>query len=264
MEVGRSDETDPLPGEFRPGYAWIDESTGLGTRVRFAPPKSEIAISRMEDFERYMQSEGTYPDLIDIGILHYQLETIHPFIDGNGRVGRLLIVLLLMASDILLHPLFYLSSYIRRNRDEYTDRLLAVSEENAWNEWLSFFLDGIKKQADEAFTRAKLLLRLREQYRETYAGARPSVRRLIDELFTEPVFTVPRASEMIEASYPTANDAVSMLEDDGILEEQTGKERYQEFQAVDVLRALNANIGELPSPEAVIQDEAARLEDLAN
>ncbi|MCY4732173.1 Fic family protein [Natronomonas gomsonensis] len=263
MEVGRSDEEDPLPGEFRPGYAWIDESDALGSRVRFAPPKSEIAISRMEDFERYMQSEGAYPDLIDIGILHYQLETIHPFVDGNGRVGRLLIVLLLMASDILLHPLFYLSSYIRRNRDEYTDRLLAVSEENAWNGWLSFFLDGIKEQADEAFIRAKLLLRLREQYRETYAGARPSVRRLIHELFTEPVFTVTDASEMIEVSYPTANEAVSILEEDGVLRERTGKERYQEFQADDVLKTLNAEISELPSPEAVIEDKETQSEDHA-
>lgn len=262
MEEGRSDEADPLPGEFRPGYAWIDESSGLGRRVRFVPPKSEIAISRMEDFESYMRSDGAYPDLIDIGILHYQLETIHPFVDGNGRVGRLLIVLLLIASDILLHPLFYLSSYIRRNRDEYTDRLLAVSEENEWNEWLSFFLDGIKEQADEAFIRAKLLLRLREQYRETYADGRPSVRRLIDELFTEPVFTINRASEMIETSYPTANDAISILEADGVLRERTGKKRYQEFQADEVLAALNADTGELPPPEAVIEDEAAQFENL--
>jgi Fic family protein len=261
MEQGRSDDADPLPGEFRPGYAWINESVGLGTRVRFAPPKSEMVRPLMEDVERYMRSGGRYPDLIDIGILHYQLETIHPFVDGNGRVGRLLIVLSLIASDILLHPLFYLSSYIRRNRDEYTDRLLAVSEENAWSEWLAFFLDGIKEQADEAFARAKLLLHLRERYRDAYADGRPSVQRLVDELFTEPVFTVTRASEMIEASYPTANDAVSILEDGGVLRERTGKQRYQEFQADGVLEALNADVGELPSPEALIEGETVRLED---
>lgn len=262
MEKGRTDEEDPLPGRFRPSYAWIDESVGIGKRVRFVPPKAEIAASRMDNFEEYMQSEGAYPDLIDIGVLHYQIETIHPFVDGNGRVGRLLIVLLLMAADILLHPLFYLSSYIRRNRDEYTEKLLAVSEEGEWNEWLLFFLRGIKAQADEAFSRAKLLLHLREQYREEYADARPSVKALLEEIFTEPVFTVNRASEMIEMSYPAANQAISILEEDGVLRERTQKERYREFQADEVLDALNKDVEDIPSPEALIEDEENRLDDI--
>lgn len=262
MESGRTDEDDPRPGEFRSGYAWIDESTGIGTRVRFAPPKAEIAASRMENFEAYMQSAGTYPDLIDIGILHYQIETIHPFVDGNGRVGRLLIILLLMASDILLHPLFYFSSYIRRNRDEYTDRLLAVSEEGEWNEWLLFFLTGIKQQANEAFSRAKLLLHLHAQYQETYADARPSVKRLLEEIFTEPVFTVNRAAEMIDMSYPAANQAISVLVDDGVLRERTEKKRYREFQADEVLDVLNEDADEIPSPESLLEAEADRLEDI--
>lgn len=140
MEVGRTDEDDPLPGAFRTDYVWIEESTGaLTSKIRFVPPEPRTARARMEDFEDYMQSDGEYPALIDIGILHYQLETIHPFVDGNGRVGRLLIILLLMAAGILLHPLFYLSSYIRRNREEYTARLLAVNEEGEWNEWLASF-----------------------------------------------------------------------------------------------------------------------------
>jgi Fic family protein len=261
MEKGRTDEADPLPGEFRPHYAWIDESTGIGTRVRFVPPKAEIAASRMENVEAYMQSEGTYPDLIDIGILHYQIETIHPFVDGNGRVGRLLIVLLLMASDILLHPLFYLSSYIRRNRDEYTDRLLAVSEEGDWNEWLRFFLTGMEEQANEAFSRAKLLLHLHEQYQEMYADASPSVKALLEKIFTEPVFTVNRASEMIDMSYPAANQAVATLEADGVLRERTQKERYREFQADEVLNALHKDADEIPSPEALIAEDDSRLED---
>lgn len=261
MEEGRTDERDPLPGEFRPDYVWIEESTvGLGKRIRFAPPKADIAVARMENFEEYMQSEGEYPDLIDIGILHYQFETIHPFVDGNGRVGRLLIVLLLMASDILLHPLFYLSSYIRRNRDEYTGRLLAVNEEGEWNEWLEFFLRGIKEQADEAFSRAKLLLHLRERYQRKYAESQPSVRALIKQIFTEPVFTISRAAEMIDMTYPAANNAIGKLEEDGVLRERTGKKRYQEFQADEVLDALNKDTEEIPSPEALIEDEDNRLD----
>lgn len=262
MEAGRTDEEDPLPGEFRPHYAWIEESTGgLGKQVRFVPPKPAIAASRMEDFEAYLQSGGDYPDLIDIAILHYQFETIHPFVDGNGRVGRLLIVLLLLASDILLHPFFYLSSYIRRNREEYTELLLAVNEEGEWNEWLRFFLEGMKTQADEAFSRAKLLLHLRNRYEREYADAAPSVQELIGAIFTEPVFTVNRAAELIEMSYPAANNAISTLQEDGVLRERTGKERYQEFQADAVLDALNEDVETIPSPEAFMERESDRFED---
>jgi len=262
MERGRSGDEDPLPGEFRPDYAWIEEATsGYGTGIRFVPPKADIARSRMGNFEEYLQAGREYPDLIDIGILHYQIETIHPFVDGNGRVGRLLTVLLLMAEDVLLHPLFYLSSYIRRNRDEYTELLLAVNEEGAWNEWLEFFLTGLKTQADEAFTRAKLLLQLRNRYETTYADGPQSVQRLTEVIFTEPVFTINRAAELIDMTYPTAHSAIRTLEADGVLRERTGKERYQEFQADDVLDALNEDAEDIPSPESFMEADDARFED---
>jgi Fic family protein len=256
MEAGRTDDEDPRPGEFRSGYVWIEEDneSGFGKSVRFVPPKASAARSKMENFEEYMQSDGVYPDLVDIGILHYQLETVHPFVDGNGRVGRLLVVLMLIASDILVHPLFYLSSYIRRNRDEYTDLLLTVNEEGDWNAWLEFFLDGIKEQADEAFSRAKLLLRLRTEYRERYSDASPSVRELADAAFVEPIFTVSRAAELIDMSYPAANKAIDRLEDDGLIEEQTGQERYREFQATEVLDMLNRDVEEIPSPGELIAE----------
>lgn len=254
MESGRTDDENPRPGEFRAGYVWIEEDneSGFGKRIRFVPPKASTARSKMGNFEEYMQSGGAYPDLIDIGLLHYQLETIHPFVDGNGRVGRLLIVLLLIASDILVHPLFYLSSYIRRNREEYTDLLLAVNEEGAWNAWLEFFLDGIREQADEAFSRAKLLLQLRTEYRKRYSNASPSVRELADAVFVEPIFTVSRAAELIDMSYPATNKAVDRLENDGLLDEQTGQERYREFQATEVLDVLNRDVEEIPNPGELI------------
>jgi len=248
MEGGRTDDEDPRPGQFRSEYVWIEEvnNSGYGTNVRFVPPKASTARSKMGDFEAYMQSDGAYPDLIDIGLLHYQLETIHPFVDGNGRVGRLLIVLLLVASDILSRPLFYLSSYIRRNRDEYTDLLLSVNEEGNWNAWLEFFLEGIRAQADEAFGRAKLLLELRTDYRERYSDASPSVQALADATFVDPIFTVSEAADLIDMSYPAANKAVDRLEADGLLEERTGQERYREFQATDVLEILNRDRTEIP------------------
>lgn len=252
MESGRTDDEDPRPGEYREQYVWIEEDVGFGQKIRFVPPKSDIAIRKMDNFEGYMQSNGEYPDLIDIGILHYQIETIHPFLDGNGRVGRLLIVLMLMATDILVYPLFYLSSYIRRNRDKYTDLLLEVSEENKWEEWLLFFLEGIKEQADEAFSRAKLLINLQDKYKQKYEDSRPSVSELTEAIFREPVFTVSRASELIDRSYPATNSAIDILMEDGVIQETTGKERYREFQAEEVLDILNKSADEIPSPGEII------------
>ena len=255
MEAGRTEHEDPAPGTFREQYVWIEEDTnGFGQQIRFVPPEAEIAVGKMENFEQYMQAGGTYPDLIESGMLHYQLETIHPFMDGNGRVGRLLIVLMLIAADILVHPLFYLSSYIRRNRDQYTDLLLAVSEEGDWNAWLEFFLRGIKEQADEAFSRAKLLLLLREQYQAEYANTSPSVRALLTVIFREPILTASRAAELIDMSYPAANNAIEQLVADGILRERTGKERYREYQADEVLEILNKSATEIPSPGELISN----------
>jgi Fic family protein len=253
MESGRTDNEHPRPGEFREQYVWIEEDTdSFGQRVRFVPPKPETAVRKMDNLEAYMQTGENYPDLLDIGILHYQLETTHPFLDGNGRVGRLLIVLMLIACDILVHPLFYLSSYIRRNRDEYTDLLLSVSEEGEWNSWLKFFLTGIREQADEAFSRAKLLLQLRNEYRDTYADASPSVRKLAEAVFTEPVFTVSRAAELIDMTYPAANSAVNRLVEDEVLRETTGQQQYREFQADEVLDVLNRPADEIPTPGEIM------------
>ncbi|WP_115863153.1 Fic family protein [Halorussus litoreus] len=257
MESGRTDDEDPRPGEFRQQYVWIEEDAErVGQQVRFVPPKPEIAIRRMDNLEQYMQSEGKYPDLVDIGILHYQVETVHPFVDGNGRVGRLLVVLSLISCDILVHPLFYLSSYIRRNRDEYTNLLLAVSEDGAWNAWLEFFLKGIKEQADEAFSRAKLLLQLREQYQEEYRDAPPSVRKLVEAIFTEPLFTVSKAAEHIDMSYPATNNAIDRLVTDDVLRETTGYDQYREFQADEVLDVLNRPAEQIPDPGDLISNTA--------
>ena len=161
---------------------------------------------------------------------------------------------MLIADDILVHPLFYLSSYIRRNRDEYTELLLAVNEEGAWNAWLEFFLQGIREQADEAFSRAKLLLQLRTEYRRRYSDAAPSVRALLEALFVEPIVTVSRAADLIEMSYPAANNAVDRLEADGVIEERTGQERYREFQATEILDVLNRSSDEIPDPGALIAE----------
>ena len=250
MEDGRTDEDDPHPGSFRPGYVCIEEEAeyGFGSRVRFVPPKPEMVEGLMKDLVSYIKSGGEYPSLVDIGLCHYQFETVHPFVDGNGRVGRLLVVLLLICSDLLVTPVLYLSSYINRNRQEYVDRLLAVSEEGEWNEWLCFFLRAIRTQAEEAFSRARLLLRQREKYEQQYRRSAESVRLLTSRLFARPYITVNEAKDLIGMTYQSANNAVETLMDDGVLDEITGKQQYRVFKAVEIMDIVERPSSEVPSP----------------
>lgn len=254
MESGRTDEEDPLPGEFRPGFATIVEENEQGaSQIRFIPPPADAVESKMESLMEFTQRGRRLPGLIDTALVHYQFETIHPFKDGNGRVGRLLIVLMLLCSDLLLSPVLYPSSYFKRRRDEYSDRLLAVSERGEWEEWLLFFLAGMRKQATEAFVRAKLLLRKRHEYQTTYADDRRPIRRLTAEIFTDPYFTVTEAAEQIDMSYESANQAVKQLVADGVLTEITGNQQNRVFKAVEIMDIVERPPSELPSPTEVIE-----------
>lgn len=258
MEKGRTDEEDPLPGEFRPGLVAIRETNEAGfTKTRFIPPKPDAAESYMENLEEYIQSPSRFPDLIDIALIHYQFETIHPFKDGNGRVGRLLIVLMLACCDLLNYPLLYPSSYFNRRRDEYADHLLAVSEEGEWRDWILFFLRGIREQSTEAFVRARLLLEKRREYEEEYADAPESVQRLVDSLFSEPYFSVNEAAERIDMTYPSAKNAVDRLEKDGIVTELTGKQKYRVFEASEVMEIVEKPAKQLPEPKELTDEPSS-------
>ncbi|WP_324759624.1 Fic family protein [Haloarcula sp. GH36] len=256
---GRSDGDDPLPGEFRPGYAVIEEQgpQGIGNRVRFVPPKPEMVPGLVDDLERFVQQGSEWPALVDIAIAHYQFETIHPFKDGNGRVGRLLVVLMLVSSGVLHYPMLYLSSYIERHRTEYADRLLAVSEEGAWDEWLQFFVRGIREQAVEAFVRAKLLVDKRNDYESRYADAAKSVRRLSLALFEDPYITVREASDRIDVVYQTANNAIETLESDGVVEEITGNQQNRVFRAAEIMDIVERPANALPNPDELVDIEQA-------
>lgn len=253
METGETDEDDSLPGEFRPDYAWIEESSELWKQsIRFVPPKPEMVEPSMDALLSYMQSRSRYPTIVDVAFVHYQFETIHPFKDGNGRVGRLLAILMLVASDTLTKPLFYMSAYIKENREEYTDRLLAVSEDGAWEEWLQFFIRGMRNQAEEVLGRASLLLDCYESYQTEYETAPESVKRLLDVLFEQPYFTVPTAAERIDMSYPAANAAVERLVDDGVLVQVEDRQRNREFVATDVMSIVERGADNLPTPSDVL------------
>lgn len=265
MERGRTDEEDPLPGEFRPDQAVIEETNEPGQRQpRFVPPPAQAVERNMDSLMDYVQTGRGWPDLIDVALVHYQFETIHPFAAGNGRVGRLLVVLMLLCSDLLVNPVLYPSSYLKRHRGEYADLLLAVSERGEWEDWLVFFLEGIRQQAEEAFVRAKLLLKRRRAYEESYRDSPDSVRRLTEALFAEPYFTVSEAAEMIEMTYQTANRAVERLVADGVVTEITGNEQHRVFRAVGIMDIVERSPGELPTPtDAVAQDTTFQLHDLS-
>jgi Fic family protein len=233
---------DKQPGAFRETQVYIG---GSGTEARFVPPPPSIIPYAMQNLETYIQARGSYQPLIDIGLVHYQFETIHPFRDGNGRMGRLLIMLMMCDEELLPEPYLYPSSYFNRNREEYTDRLLAVSRDSAWEEWLIFFLEGISQQAQEAFSRASELLDLRDEYRDRYQDEANSVSQLSTEIFTTPYLTVNRASELLDMTYGGANNAVSKLESDGVLEEITGQSRNRVFRAREVFDIIQKPVDRL-------------------
>ena len=178
-----------------------------------------------------------------IALVHYQFEAIHPFRDGNGRIGRVLIVLQLVDAGLLPTPLLYLSGFFERNKGAYNDLLLAVSQEAAWLEWIRFFLRGIVEQATEAVQKIEALLDLQRQFWEKVQSARSSVLliKLVDELFAMPVTTVTRASALLKVTNRSGQMNIAKLVDLGILEEITGRARNRIYAAMDIVRLLQAD-----------------------
>jgi len=241
------------PGELRDRANFIGGPEANIVDARFVPPPARHAEFAIQQLATYIQEEPRFPPLIELGLIHYQFETIHPFLDGNGRMGRLLITLLLCERGLLNDPYLYVSAYFNRNRSEYIDHLYNVSAENAWKPWLKFFLYAIETQAKEAYIRSKELLNLKREYRDRYKNRRSSTHlQLAEFLFTQPVLTVNDAKEELDVAYPTANDTVAQLEEDDILREVTGKERNRRFQAYEIMDIIQKPLDniELKSPES--------------
>lgn len=240
------------PGEFRRSQYWIGPSGCLLDDATYVPPPPEQMRAALNDLETHLHVEGPLPPLVRLGLIHYQFEAIHPFLDGNGRVGRLLIVLLLCAWDLLPRPLLYLSAYFQRHRQTYYDRLLAVSQRGAWTDWLHFFLQGVAAQSRDATDRSRRLLDLREHYRDRFQSQRTAARLLqvIDVLFTRPVITINQLADALDTSHQSASRYVTTLEGEGVLREITGQARNRVYQADPILEVIVA-------PLAVPGDEAA-------
>lgn len=215
------------PGEFRRSQNWIGPEGSTLANARYVPPALDDMHQSLNDLEEFLYDESPMPFLLRIGLAHAQFETIHPFLDGNGRIGRLLITFLLCQRKILHQPLLYLSYYFKQNRAEYYDRLQAVRDNGDWEGWLKFFLRGVADVANGATDVAKRIVSLREADRMAIlTGAKRSsgdLLRIHEWLFIFPIVTIPAVQEQMELSYPAAARQVALLQKLGVLRETTGK-----------------------------------------
>lgn len=241
LEKGRGKEKQP--GEFRTSQNWIGGSRP--GNALFVPPPPEQVIECMGGLENFLHDESI-PSLVRAGLAHAQFETIHPFLDGNGRVGRLLVTLLLCHDGVLSQPLLYLSLYLKENRGTYYELLQRVRTHGDWESWLEFFLAGVAETATGAAETAGRLLRLFQADRARLHGMGrkgASALRLHDILQTNPLITVSRLVGHHGFNAPTANAALRLLIELGIVREITGQRRHRVFSYTEYLRALNEGTG---------------------
>jgi len=222
--------SDKTPGKFRERQNWIG-SPRIADAVFIPPPVHEMKTA-LGNLERFLHDSDGLDPLIVCALAHAQFETIHPFLDGNGRVGRLLITFLLCHEKVLQRPVLYLSHYLKQHRGTYYDRLMAVRNEGDWEGWLRFFLTGVATVAREAEQTARRIVQLREQLRDAAqaGGVSVNVLKLMDHLYEQPVINVKAASEALHVSIPAANRMINELHDNQILAEVTGGNRNRLFR----------------------------------
>jgi Fic family protein len=232
---------EKTPGEFRRSQNWISSPDNRPSTARFVPPPVDALATALADWEKYMHDElPRLPLLVRCALLHYQFETIHPFLDGNGRLGRLFIVLYLKDKGRLPAPLLYLSSYFEQRKSEYYDRLQFVRERGEVVVWLRFFLHGVAVQATDAVDRAEQLSDLRESYRSKLRGSRSRAPEVVDLLFANPVLTVRSVQGHLGFSQPGATNLLRELTGHGILRELgVGPGVRHRWFATDVLDVLD-------------------------
>jgi Fic family protein len=229
------------PGEFRRSQNWIGPAGATLETATYVPPPVEEMNAALDRLEKFVHTPSDLPPLVRIGLIHYQFEAIHPFLDGNGRVGRLLIALLLCQWELLPQPLLYLSAYFECNRAEYYDRLLTISRGGEWEAWLRFFLTGVRDQALESAGRVKLLQGLREHYRDLLAARRDAARlgQVLDFLLGHPIASVRQVQAGLGlGDYKTVLRYVGKLEQAGILREVTGGKRNRLYRADEILETI--------------------------
>jgi len=221
------------PGEYRNSQNWVGPPGSTLSTATYIPPPVHEMNQALHSLEKYLHDRADIPILIKVGLAHAQFESIHPFLDGNGRMGRLLITFLLCEKGVLKRPLLYLSNYFMRTRNEYYDHLQAIRARGDWEEWLQYFLKGVSDVARDATTTARSIGALRENHRQliesSLGRAAASGHALLRVLYQKPIIIVRDAVQATELSYSNANNLVSKFCDLGILEEISGQKRNRLF-----------------------------------
>lgn len=236
------------PGDIRTSQNWIGPGGCSLQDATFVPPPSHEVARHLEDLEKFLYSNTPLPMLIRIGLAHAQFETIHPFLDGNGRVGRLLIAFLLCEQKILLKPVLYLSHYFKQHRQTYYEQLQSVRDRGTWEDWLTFFLRGIIDVSKQATQTARRILMLRETHRatitDTFGRAAGNGHRVLEHLYEHPIVSVNEVQTLIGTTYAAANDLVAKFVASSILNEITGQARNRKFMYQSYINLFREETGE--------------------
>ncbi len=225
------------PGEFRRSQNWIGPEGSTPTTAPYVPPPVGELQSCLDNWEKFLHERDAMPDLVQCALIHEQFEAIHPFLDGNGRIGRLLIPLFLIERKRLTLPLLYISDYIDEHRKDYYDLLQRVRTHGDWNAWIRYFLTGVERISRRAVEQSSKLLEIRERYRKKLKD-KPRAASLLDELLKNPYITVARAEKALGVSNPTARKTVELLVERGITA-QLGNQRWgRVFLSREILEAI--------------------------
>ena len=232
------------PGEFPQSQNWIGPPGCTLEEATFVPPPVPEMLESLGQLEEFLHARSDLPFMVQLALIHYQFETIHPFLDGNGRIGRLLITLFLCQKGILARPLLYLSAFFERHRQEYYELLLKVSQSGAWRDWIEFFLRAITGQSGDAVSRARRLLDLHHAYMQLSRDKKlaPTAGQLIELIFMRPLLSAKAAAEFLKVSFPGAQKALNALEEVGVLAEITGRKRDKAYAAKEILKILEEDI----------------------
>jgi len=206
------------PGEFRTSQNWIGPENCTLTTATFVPPPPHEMHQALDNLEKFLNDTTSFPALIHCGLAHAQFETVHPFLDGNGRVGRLLITFLLCQQGVLQRPLLYLSHYLKGRRAEYYDRLMAIRNDGDWEGWLKFFLRGVQDVSRQATDKSRAIINLRDLHRQNLSRITLGI-NLLDYLFEQPIVTVRMVEKHLQCSFATANKLVGRFERLGLLKQ---------------------------------------------
>lgn len=222
------------PGDFRTSQNWIGPQGASLNQATFVPPPPHLLPGLLGNLERYIHTEDNTPLLIRLALIHAHFETLHPFLDGNGRMGRLLIAFSLCEQTVLLSPVLYLSHYLKRNRTTYYANLQAIRETGDWESWVKFFLRGVAEVANEATETSRNIVQMREEHREQLIenlgrGAANGL-KLLESLYRRPIFAVGNVSDLLGVSPQAANKLTDKFEQLGLVKEITGNKRNRVFR----------------------------------